>query len=215
MDDNFRRILLDVRDLTIKFGIKHLTLKNICQYLSIDIEEITRYVPNKETLVAQMLELERESFKIIFDKHSFEGVNAIDILLIVSQEVNNRFKDLSPSVTLDLQALYPEVYQHHIEQRIDFIFEKIKINIHKGISQGMYRDDLSIELLSRLFISRLIDIHNPLFFPPSKFSFHVLFEVMFENFIRGIASKEGLKYYSERCEDLKVSYTQYLPGIAL
>lgn len=200
MDDH---LLLKVRDLSIKHGIRNLTFENISRHLSLDVHELKALVPNIQSLVEKILWYEREAFSSIFDKYNFEGINAIDILLTVSSEINSRFDELSPSLTQDLQSLYPEIYQQHMESRIDFIFEKIKININKGIAQGMYRNDLSIELLSRIYISRLIDLHNPVFFPPEKFSFKLLFEVMFENFIRGIATDEGLKYYRLRIKELK------------
>lgn len=201
MDEHF--ILLKVRELIVKYGIRNLSFVNISENLSLPIEDLMIYYPTEKNLVEKILELERENFKVIFDRYNFDGVNAIDILLTVSSEINNRFNEMSPSVTHEWKSLYPDIYQQHIEARIDFIFEKIKINIQKGIAQGMYRDDLSIELLSRLYISRLIDMHNPLFFPPEKFSFKLLFEVMFENFIRGIATTEGLKYFSLRTRELK------------
>ena len=80
----------------------------------------------------------------------------------------------------------------------------MKINIEKGIRQGIYREDLSIELLARLYISRLIDLHNPAFFPPEKFSFKVLYEVMIDNFIRGIANDEGLVHYKKLRKSYKM-----------
>ncbi len=198
MDEQLRIILTGVRELSLTVGVRKLTLNNICRTLQITREELGKYVSSETELVEKVLEFERESFKSIFDEHNFEDVNAIDILLIVSQEMNGRFRDLTPSITFDLKALYPEIYQRHFELRIEFIFNKIKINIEKGIRQGMYRQDISIELLARLYISRLIDLHNPVFFPPDKFSFPMLFEVMFENFIRGIANDEGLAYFKKR-----------------
>ena len=74
----------------------------------------------------------------------------------------------------------------------------------------MYRDDLSIELIARLYISRLIDLHNPDFFPPDKFSFATLFEVMFENFIRGISNEEGIKYYKKQKKSMKFDLQQHI-----
>ncbi|MCB9015866.1 MAG: hypothetical protein H6541_08745 [Lentimicrobiaceae bacterium] len=205
MDEKFRTILIGVRELSFKVGVRSLNVETICNSLKITPEELRQYVSSDEELVEKVLEFERESFKSIFDEHNFEDVNAIDILMIVSQEMNGRFQDLTPSVTTDLEDIYPEIYQSHIEQRIEFIFNKIKINIEKGIRQGMYRQDLSIELLARLYISRLIDLHNPIFFPPDKFSFPMLFEVMFENFIRGIANDEGLKYFKQQRRIYKFS----------
>lgn len=205
MDEKFRTILIGVRELSFKVGVRSLNVETICNSLNITPEELRQYVSSDEELVEKVLEFERESFKSIFDEHNFEDVNAIDILMIVSQEMNGRFQDLTPSVTTDLEDIYPEIYQSHIEQRIEFIFNKIKINIEKGIRQGMYRQDLSIELLARLYISRLIDLHNPIFFPPDKFSFPMLFEVMFENFIRGIANDDGLKYFKQQRRIYKFS----------
>jgi hypothetical protein len=42
-------------------------------------------------------------------------------------------------------------------------------HIEQGIQQGVYRQDLSVELVSRIYISRLIDIHNPDFFRQTNF----------------------------------------------
>ena len=60
-----------------------------------------------------------------------------------------------------------------------------------------------IELVSRLYISRLIDMHNPEFFPPEQFSYDTLFDFMFDHLIRGIANKKGLEYYENKIEKHK------------
>jgi len=125
-------------------------------------------------------------------------MNAIDILVIVSHELAEKFYDISPSITHELKGMFPTIYHHHFEERIRFISDKIRINLTKGISQNMYRSDLSIELIARLYISRLIDIHNPDFFPPEEFSFQTLYDQMFESFIRSVATPEGLDYFEKK-----------------
>ena len=71
------------------------------------------------------------------------------------------------------------------------------------MKQGMYRPDLSSELVSRLYISRLIDLHNPDFFPSETISFTVLFDVMFDTFIRGICTDIGLDYYEDKMKGMR------------
>ncbi|GAB1404183.1 MAG: hypothetical protein PHX54_03950 [Lentimicrobiaceae bacterium] len=198
MDEKVRQILSGVRDIAFKSGVKNLHFKEIALKLNIDEQLLESCFTNEAHLIERLLEIERESFKSIFDEYNFEHTNAIEILLIVSEVMSIRFLDLSPSVTFELKQLYPEVYQTHLEQRIDFVYNKMKINIEKGIRQGVYREDVSIELLARLYISRLIDLNNFDFFPPERFSFKLMYEVMFDNFIRGIANDEGLKYYKKR-----------------
>ena len=202
MYQNLVEILERVRELFFKYGVRSVSIDDICRDIGISKKKMYQYVHSKNELVEKLLELERENFKIIFDTYNFEGVNAIDILLTVSKEVGEHFRDVSPSMTFDLKKYYPDIYHKHVDDRIEFIFGKIKINIEKGINQGMYRNDLSIELVARLYIRRLIDLHNPEFFPADKFSFQTLFEVMFDNFIRGIANEQGISYYEKQKNNL-------------
>jgi len=202
MYQNLIDILERVRELFFKYGVRSVSIDDICRDIGISKKKIYQYVHSKNELVEKLLELERENFEIIFDTYNFEGVNAIDILLTVSKEVGIHFRDVSPSMTFDLKKYYPDIYHKHIDDRIEFIFGKIKINIEKGINQGMYRNDLSIELVARLYIRRLIDLHNPEFFPADKFSFQTLFDVMFDTFIRGIANEKGIAYYEKQKSNL-------------
>lgn len=204
MGDKLRIILSGAREFILKLGIKKLNIHNLGSFLNMPENELLALFPNEAKLVERVLEFERESFKSIFDENNFEDTNAIEILMIVSQEMSSRFLELSPSFTTDLKDLYPEIYHNHIEQRVDFISMKMKINIEKGIRQGIYREDLSIELLARLYISRLLDLHNPAFFPSEDFSFKVLYDVMIDNFIRGIANDEGLRHYKKLRKNYKM-----------
>ena len=203
MTDLFKKILERVREKAFTKELEKFTIKDLCKEFDVSEETLGKYVRNEEDLVEKVLKFERESFKDIFETYNFEGVNAIDILLTVSKEIALRFKDVSPSFTFELRKRFPEIYQKHFDKRIEFIFEKIKINIYKGISQGIYREDLSIELISRLYISRLIDLHNNDFFPADKFSFETIFDVMFESLIRNISNEKGLKYYEKKKKAIK------------
>lgn len=204
MDSTLRGIIEKFRDYLYNMnGEAVIRLDEISSKTGIPKEVLLKYVSGEEELVEKVLDFERDRFEEIFKIHNFEGVNAIDILLIVSKEVAEKFMDISPSVTFVLKNHFPDIYQQHFILRRDFIYEKIKINLTKGIGQGMYRDDLSIELVARLYLSRLIDLHNPDFFPPEKFSFDTIFNVMFENFIRSIAKPEGLAYYEKKKKDFK------------
>ena len=203
MDKRLQQILEKARDLSFTYGIRRMSLEEIRIKLAISSLEFKNHFKNKSDFVTKLLEFERERFKSIFDDYNFEGINAIDILLTVGKEVALRFKDVNPSLTYELNKYYPEIYLLHFEARQNFIFEKIKINLAKGISQGIYRKDLSIELVARLYMSRLIDMHNPEFFPPEKFSYENLFDFMFDNLIRGIANTKGLEYYEEKIKSHK------------
>lgn len=197
MHSKKKLILETVRNIALAEGIETVTIERICQDANILRADFDGYFHSTAELVSQVLAYERDNFAGIFERHNFENVNAIEILLTVSKEMADKFQDINPFVTISLKNRWPAEYQHHFDERTGFIFGKIKINLQKGIDQGLYRPDLSIELIARLYISRLIDLHNTELFPPEKFNFNTLFEVMFDNFIRGIATSKGLSYYEE------------------
>lgn len=203
MDEHLLKLLKKIRYAAQDKLLVDFSFTEIQEKTGIKKTELKKLVKSKEELVEKLLEIERQKFQEIFQVHDFEGVNAIDILLTVSKELAKNFLLISPAITIHLKEKYPRIYQAHFDKRLEFIFEKIQINITKGINQGMYREDLSIELLARLYLSRLIDIHNPDLFPPEKFSFEMLFEVMFEDLVRSIANPEGIAYFEEKIKSVK------------
>jgi hypothetical protein len=162
------------------------------------LAEVNRAFADEKEIVTAILERERVCFENIFDEYDFEGWNAIDIMLLVGDEINNRFFHLSPSVTFKLAQPYPELFREHLTARSHFIFEKIKINIEKGMQQGMYKDDVSSEMVARMYIARLNDIHNNDIYPPEGFDFATIFNNLIDDVIRTITNEEGWSYYKQR-----------------
>ncbi|MCY1635586.1 hypothetical protein [Marinifilum sp. D737] len=203
MDKEFVQVIEKVRTFLLKNGLKDFSFEKIKDF-GVTHEDISKFVDSKEELVEKILEYERKSFEAIFLEYNFEGQNAIDILFIVSQEINDKFEHVTPSITMELEQYFPEIYAKHMEDRMEFIFDKIQINIQKGIAQGMYRSDLSDEMVGRMYLSRLEDMHNPDLYPPERFKFGTIYDTMIDEFVKSIATDEGLSYYRQRKQLLGV-----------
>ncbi len=188
-----------IRALANNDGIGAVTLEKL--YLNPDFSNdlLDKLFENNEVLVRCILESERNKFEIIFVDHDFDGYyDAIDILFTVSKEMAGKFFNLSPSITHKYKEIHPGIYADHLKKRIDFIYGKIQVNLQKGIREGLYRDDVSIELVARRYISRLLDLHDPENFPPEEFSFSKLFMQMFDSFVTSIATDKGIDHYHEK-----------------
>jgi len=203
MDKAFVQIIEKVRKFLLLEGMGDISLEKL-EAIGIPRDEISQYVDSKEELVEKILEFERSSFMKIFLDYNFEGQNAIDILFIVSQEINDKFENVSPAVTMEFEKHFPEIYKKHMDQRMAFIFDKIQINVEKGIAQGMYREDLSPEIVGRMYLSRLEDMHNPELYPPERFKFGTIYDTMIDSFVKNIATEDGLTYYRHRKQLLSV-----------
>ena len=199
MNGELKVLMNEIRDIANRDGIDKITIFELSKKPEMAQALKRSKITTNSKLVEYILENERKKFEDIFLDNNFENNNdAIDILFTVSREMGSSFFSFSPSVTHGYKELYPVVFQKHIEKRIDFIFKKISINLHKGISQGLYRNDVSIELIARLYISRLIDLHDPDNFPPEEFSFTTMFMQMFESFVKNIATEKGMRHFQHK-----------------
>ncbi len=204
MNDERLTLLQTIRDIANKKGVGEISLEKLRQNKAIPNDLLNKYYTKDIDLVTDILTEERKKFEEIFIDHDFDGYyDAIDILFTVSKEMAGKFFSLSPSVTYVWKDVYPEVYQEHIQKRIDFIYMKINVNLQKGIMSGFYRNDVSTELVARRYISRLLDLHDPDNFPPKEFSFLKLFDQMFESFVKSIATEEGLAHYEKKKKSAK------------
>lgn len=193
-----RYILADkLRTYISRYGINDFNEEHL-KKVGLHLEELKENFSDRRDMVQAILENERKCFEEIFNEYNFEGWNAIDIMLIVSNEINNRFFNVTPSVTITLSEIFPDIFQDHLLKRSNYIFEKIKINIEKGMQQGMYKNDISSEMIARMFIAKLNDIHNPQIYPPEKFTFATIFNNLIDNVIKNITNDEGRNYYKQR-----------------
>ena len=193
----------DVRKLLSGYKSSEFSFQNLARDLELPLDALIQAFGNEDKLVEEILNFEQQNLENIFSEFPFEGKNAIDELLQVSREISHKFVNILPSITFDLRLSFPEVRQRFVDKRITFVSAKIRSNCEQGIRQGLYRHDLSSELVSRIYISRLIDLHNPDFFPNESISFAVLFDVMFDTFIRGICTDEGKHYYEKKIKCMK------------
>jgi hypothetical protein len=205
MNDELKLLISQIRSIANTNGIEAIALNKLHSNPDISSVLLDKYFTDEKMLAEKILEDERNKFEEIFVVHDFEGyLDAIDILFTVWGEMSKKFYHLSPSVTFKYKDIYPELYQQHINERINFIFGKIKINLDKGIKHGLYRDDVSIELVARRYISRLLDIHNEENFPPEKFSDTTMFDQMFEQFVTSIATAEGIAHFEKKKKAAKL-----------
>jgi AcrR family transcriptional regulator len=197
MHKEYDELMMKLRKFIFTLGIRSFSMDEICKKIFVPKSLMTKHIKNKSDLVEQLLTFERIQFQSIFNDYDFEDLNAIKVLIIVNKEVALRFNDVSPSMAFDLQKFYPEHFSVHYKKEQEFISEKIELNLHKGIEQGMYREDINVDLIVHHYFPRLIELQDPTMIKTEKFSFGVLSEFIIDLMIRGIATREGIEYYEK------------------
>jgi AcrR family transcriptional regulator len=205
MEDKLESILKGAGVLFKKYGIRSISMDDIARELGISKKTLYQAVDNKTELVEYLLNymIEKGDYNCLRDLT--KEMNAIDILLTVSHRVSEEIKEINPVLAFDLQKFYPSIYRDFVLKKRDHVFEQIKRNFEQGIREGLYRSDLDVELVSRLYVQKLIDVHNPDFLSSGDFSFEKIFQVMFDNHIRGIANANGLAHYENQIIKLNIN----------
>jgi TetR/AcrR family transcriptional regulator, cholesterol catabolism regulator len=173
-------------------------MDDICHEMGISKKTLYQYVGNKADLIAKTLDFIVEDAVTAMGEAYQSGHNAIDQLLIVSQKVCANMQHFNPAVTYDLQKYYNNVYRKFNKEKREIIYNQVVKNMKQGIEEGLYRDDLPVELVSQLYAQRLEYINDPEFLLSEDFSFNSMFMVMFDNHIRGISNTKGLEYYEKQ-----------------
>lgn len=198
MDEKLEQIIKESARVFFKYGIKSISMDDIARELGMSKKTLYLYVENKTDLIQKILDYNLTCQCSEKDTIAGKNLNAIAILLEVSKMINRHLKQMNPSVTYDLQKYYPDLFRNYIEKKREELYKDIKKNIEQGISEGLYREDLNVELIARLYIKKLENIHDPEFLPSAEFNIENIFEVMFESHIRGIANKKGIVYLEKQ-----------------
>jgi TetR/AcrR family transcriptional regulator, cholesterol catabolism regulator len=198
MDEKLKAILKECSHLFIKYGIRSLSMDDLCREMGISKKTLYQYVENKVDLITKTLDFVVQDAVWAVEESNKLGENAIDQLLNVSRKVCIEMQHFNPSITFDMQKYYPEIYRKFNHSKKEIIYNQIVENMRRGIDEGFYRNDLPVELVARLYVQKLEHINDPEFLQSEDFSFSNMFQVMFDNHIRGISNPKGLEYYEKQ-----------------
>ena len=104
-----------LRSYIAKYGINDFNEERL-EKTGLTLKELKANFTDRQDMVKTVLEYERKCFEEIFNEYNFEGWNAIDIMLMVSNEINNRFFNVTPSVTIILSKVFPDIFEEHLQK---------------------------------------------------------------------------------------------------
>jgi len=186
----------------IEHGIRNISMDDISRMLGISKKTLYQFVENKVDLLKKISLYIQETIKKRMEELAQMDLNAIDVLLEMSKIATARHFRINSMITYEFRKYYPQVFEQYLCIKKDLLVENIKKNIEQGINEGLYRLDLNKDIIAHLYFKKIEDFHNPELTDLQHFSFENVFEVMFENHIRGIANQSGIEYFEKQKEKL-------------
>lgn len=188
------KILDRCERLFMRYGIKSVTMDDVARELGMSKKTLYQYFENKEELVHKVTTNHFECQNKMIESVLLESKTAIDEMFGIARWMNKMSKDIHPSLMFDLRKYHPDSWKVFIEYRNAEIFNSIKHNMERGVREGLYREDLNVEVIARIYIARVEMFIDNEIFPYDKFPPEKTFNVFMDYHIRGIATPKGIKY---------------------
>ena len=188
-----QKIINTSADLFLNLGFKSVTMDDIATDLGISKKTIYIHFENKDKLVQAT---EKYLFKKITDgvkdiKNS--ATDPISELYDVKLYLMKILKGEKTSPFHQLKKYYPLIYKDLKKRKFDFIVESSAESLKKGVKQSLFRENINIELISRLYFNGMVGIKDPEIFDIGIFNPEILMENYLEYHLRAIVTQKGLE----------------------
>jgi TetR/AcrR family transcriptional regulator, cholesterol catabolism regulator len=202
MNEELKNILLKVRELYNKYGIKSITMDDVARELGISKKTLYLYVTDKDDLVGKYIDFEIEIRQVEICRCFQSELNAIEELFEISLFMNRMMKDQNPATEYDLKKYYPNHFQKVVTIRRERMYNYLLLNLKKGKEEGLYRDEMNEEVIAKLYLSRSENVHFDSIFTVEEFTSIKLFAELLTYHVRGIATQKGIHVLEKKLKQL-------------
>lgn len=187
------KILQSAKELFFLYGIKSVTVDDICRHIGMSKKTLYLFFKNKEELIESLLEKNLNENKKEFEQIFIKSNNSIQEIILLMEHLAEMFSEINPYVFYDLQKYHPVVWKQFKEFKESFLFQIVVNNLEKGIQEGLYRPKINIEILARLRIEETQMALNPLIFHKEKYKISDIQIELLDHFLHGITTLKGHK----------------------
>ncbi|WP_346237818.1 TetR/AcrR family transcriptional regulator [Niabella insulamsoli] len=191
--DNKARIREKAKELFIQLGLRRVSMDDIANSVGMSKKTLYQYYTDKETLVAETIEMILKSNSINCETCREKAKNAIHEGFLATASVSDMMRHMNPVLLLDMQKYYPLAYKKFLQFKEDFLYNFLRHSLEWGVRDGLFRKDIDVNFVSRL---RLESIHLPFqlsFYDAMKTDLGTLQEEIFILYLYGIATPKGTK----------------------
>jgi AcrR family transcriptional regulator len=152
------QILIKATDMFLTLGFKSVTMDEIATEMGISKKTIYKYFSNKELLIEESTQLVHKEVIETIEKIVAKNFNAIEENFQIRRMFKEMFKYSETSPVYELKRHYPEVYQKVVGYQIEICEGCFRDNILKGISEGLYRENIDVENYVKFYYTLIFSI---------------------------------------------------------
>jgi AcrR family transcriptional regulator len=198
------RIRNHAHRMFMQYGLKNVSMDELAKGLGISKKTIYLHYSDKDELVEKVVSnvIKENQANCEFDRS--RAIDAVHEIFLAMDRMTEMFHSMNPSLLFDMQKNYPKAYHIFLSHKNNYIFGLIKENLIRGIKEGLYRDDINIEVLTRFRVESIILPFNPEFHNKSKHTLAAIENEITLHFLYGLVSSKGYKQITKYIEKREI-----------
>lgn len=201
------RIREQAKQLYFKYGIRSVSMDDIAVGLGMSKKTIYQYFADKDELVDAIVEDDIKETRSDCQECFVQSTNAVEEIYLTLDRMLEHLGQLNPTILYDLHKFHFQSFKKFQEHKNSFLLEIIRKNLERGKAEGLYREDINVDILSRFRLESMMIAFNMEIFPQTKYSIVEVTMAIIENFTFGVVTPGGyelvMKYKQERQNKMK------------
>lgn len=199
------KIIKIATDLFLRYGIKSVSMDDIAKKVGISKKTLYQSVEDKSSLIKDVLSyfLTNEMTSIV-QMFNDSSCDAMTKMLTIHQRDRNVIGKMKATVLYDLKKYYRECWDFLNENYFEELRTFIVRNLKEGIEQGVFRETINPELVSKIHINNINVLNQEEMFPVNQYSKTELLDELIYYHLFGVASQKGHQIIIKFLENNKV-----------
>lgn len=185
-------ILEKAKDMYIKLGFKGVTLDDIAQEMNISKKTIYQHYSNKNELIEAVAKLLLNTISCDIDGIMEMKYDPIDELFQIRKHLRKTLEGDLQVPIFQLSKFFPEISKHVRDEQFAKMHDGVKENLIRGVKDGLYRPDINVEFISRIYFTGVAGTKDADIFPESIFNVHEVTKLYLEYHLRAICTQKGI-----------------------
>jgi hypothetical protein len=172
-------------------GVKDLTEARIKEVVQSEDTIFPELFRDKDDFVRQAIEQDLNGKSVFPPGLLATAQNPVEEIILRFKCCADHVKDVHPGFFIQLQYLYPSawtIYQRHVQ--INYYYQFYDL-LNEGIRQKLFRNDINLEIVTKVLIEQLNVMHNTHLFPKHRYNMGEVFRSIFLYYVYGICTERG------------------------
>lgn len=179
-------------ELFLNLGFKSVTMDEIANALGISKKTLYKYFSNKTDLVTAVTNTMFEKISCGIDHVCGIDMNPIDEIFAIKKLVMEHLKDEKSSPQYQLQKYYPKLFLSLKQKQFQIMQKCVIENLERGVKLGIYREDIDVDFISRIYFIGITGIKDNDMFPLKNYVMKSLMNQYLDYHLRGICTPKGI-----------------------